>query len=172
MRTEPTPTLIRKLRPITVLLAVFTAGLFLLTGCDCLHNSQYHICSSTGYYSEEPDQRAREIMPVLRAAAAQLGLEERNWPLQVNGAFCIFSEPTNHLPKAARALWFGARTAHYLVVVDAGLWNPGCSSERRRLFEQADKLLQSRLLEAFPQRVVRLDDPYEMIPMWPVERKQ
>jgi len=163
--------LIYRLRPMSFAAAAMAVGLFCLTGCDCLHSTQYHICSATGYYSENPELRAREVLPVLRAAATQLGLEERNWPLQVNGAFCIFSEPTNNLPNAGRALWFGARTSHYLVVVDTSLWNPGCNSERTRLFEQAEKVLESRLQNAFPQCVVRVDDNRVRIPMEPIQRK-
>jgi hypothetical protein len=106
-------------------------------------------------------------MPVLRATATQLGLEERNWPLRVNGAFCLFSEPTNGLSSGKNALWFGARSAGALIVVDAGLWNPGCKSERRHLFEHADRVLESNLLNAFAQRVVRFEKDDNRIQMEP-----
>src|SRR5690349_10842853 len=72
-------------------------GLLGLTGCDCLHSTQFHICPNTSLRIEDPSAQQREVMPVLRQTATQLGLEERDWPLRVNGAFCLFSEPTNGL---------------------------------------------------------------------------
>ena len=157
-RSDHALTFLHSMGPILVLSSL------LLSGCECLHSTQFHICPNTSSKIEEPAVQQRDVMPVLRDAATQLGLEERNWPLRVNGAFCLFSEPTNGLSSGNNALWFGARSAGALIIVDTGLWNPGCKRERRLLFEHADRVLESNLLNAFPQRVIRLEKDDDRIP--------
>jgi hypothetical protein len=83
----------------------------------------------------------------------------------------MFLEPTNSATPPWRTLWYGARTVDDLIVVDAGLWNPGCVRQRRRFFLRTQALLGTRLTNAFGQRVVSIEKYADRIPTESIEKK-
>ncbi len=150
-------------------LATLVCGLLLVSGCDCMHTMQFKVDPAPAY---EHEQTAQETHEVLRATASEFGLEESNRPFWVKGAFCLFSERTNNQTSPLRALWYGARLVDNSVVVDGGMWNPGCVRERRRVFERVQMALGARLTNTFATRVRATEKHNDRIPVERLENKR
>jgi hypothetical protein len=123
---------------------------------------QFKVGPASGYTRE---QTAQETRAVLHATATEYKLEEKNGPFWVKGSFCLFAEPTNSEVRSIRALWFGARFVDDSVVIDGGMWNPGCVRERNRTFERVQMALGSRLTNTFGNRVTGIEKYTDRIPV-------
>ncbi len=148
--------------------AVLACVVFFITGCDCMHSMQFQVDPGSGYTQEQAAQEARQV---LHATATEFNLQESNGPFWAKGAFCLFSEPTNNRTSPLRALWYGARFVDTRVVIDGGMWNPGCDRERRRAFERVQTALGSRLTNTFATRVRGIEKYSDRIPVERLEKK-
>lgn len=132
-----------------------------------MHSMQFKVGPAPGYSREQTAQQARQV---LGSTATQFGMAESDGPFWIKGAFCLFSEPTNHQTSRLRALWYGARFVDNSVVIDGRMWNPGCDRERRRVFERVEMALGTGLTNTFGSRVASIEKPNERIPMERIEK--
>src|SRR5690349_8961098 len=95
-------------------------GLFLVSGCDCMHSMQFKVSPGAAYTREQIVEQTRQV---LDSTATEFGLNKSDRPLLVKGAFCSYVESTNAQVTPIRMLWFGARVVDGFIVVDGGMWN-------------------------------------------------
>ncbi len=152
-----------RLRPHAAL-CVAACVLLPLTACDCLHTNQFQIAPTAGRTAAPQAKDIEEVCRVLRASAAEFGFEERTNNLG-KGVFCSFSERTNNLPFAHRALWFQGRASGDRLLIDASLYNPGCKGKRRHLFAQFESSLGARLTNSFGDRVIAVPRYQDRVPL-------
>ncbi len=146
-------------------LAILLWGCLLLSGCDCMHSTQFRISPATGTTTEQEKQETRKVTEVLRSTADVFGFEDHTTNTTIKGAFCCFTESTNNLPFAHWALFYDGRTVGGSIVVDVNLWNPGCARNRRKLFLQVERSLTTGLTKTFGQRVVAIKNYADQIPI-------
>lgn len=76
----------------------------------------------------------------------------------------MYVEPASAQVTPIRTLWFGARFVDESIVIDGGMWDPGCDRERRRFFERVESFLGTGLTNAFGSRVIGIEKYENRIP--------
>jgi hypothetical protein len=148
-----------KRRPLDLLTLLSLLLCTAAAGCDCADRAQFQIAPSASIEGAESDRsRAADVVST---AARAVDLTDQTADTVEPAIVVFYRQP---LPKDnPRALYVGAHTARGRLVVDTGLWNPGCDSRQRSSFNRLFKELHRGMSQTFGDRLKVVKDPSKMI---------